>query len=305
MISKIRPKNLTDESLIGFFTPSDPILPKRVEFIKKGLQILSEWGLKTKFVDEKKIEYWGKRNDPKDKIKEFNDLLHDSAVDVLMATWGGKNSSDLLDLIDYDLVGYSNKIIIGHSDVAVILNAITEKTNLVTFYGPNVLGKLNQTKEIGFPLQRMKSYSGYKLFSFKEIGGYFIVNPGICKGELYGGSLGTFTLGLSGTAYIPTSNEIIFFFESSSLDLYRIRQHLQHLKLTGFIRRVVGVITGTNTQISDEESKEFNELLISYFPDCPIIRSEYFGHGFYLNPSIPIGGYAQLDLKHKINCTLI
>jgi muramoyltetrapeptide carboxypeptidase len=204
-----------------------------------------------------------------------------------------------LSLLDYDLIKKTNKPIVGSSDIAVLLNAITEKSGLVTYYGPNVLGKFNQTEEIGMPLLLDKIDNAINLFPENKKEKINILRHGKCQGRLVGGSLGTFVLGLSGSEFMPQFDKTVFFFESASLDYFRIRQHLQNLKTTGFAKNIVALIVGATNQIKDDSIIPFEEMLKELFQgEIPIVTTELFGHGFYFNPTFPIGSMVSIDTKN-------
>lgn len=67
---------------------------------------------------------------------EFNQLLYDPDIHVLMASIGGNNTNSILPYIDYAYLKKHPKIIIGYSDTTALLLAIYAKTGLTTFYGP-------------------------------------------------------------------------------------------------------------------------------------------------------------------------
>lgn len=301
MTTIILPKKVRKGATIGFFSPSDPIYPRRIRFIKLGVKILNDWGYSTEGISDKTLEDWSTLRPVNVRTDEFHEKLEDRNIDILIATWGGKNSSDLLPHLNHDLIRNSRKPIIGTSDIAVLLNAITSCSRLITYHGPNVLGKLNQTSEVGFPLLQANIGSDYKFLPFSSEREIHILQEGSSSGRLVGGSLGTFTLGLSGTKYMPDFDKIIFFFESASLDYFRTRQHLQHLNITGFINRVVGVIIGAMTKIDESSDKYFYRMILDLFPaPVPIIKCNLFGHGLFYNPTFPIGMLAKMDTRNRV-----
>jgi muramoyltetrapeptide carboxypeptidase len=290
------PNAITKGAKFGFFSPSEPIYPRRVEFIKKAVEIIHDWGFLAEEITEEMFQDWSVLRSPKVRADELHEKLVNAEFDGLIGTWGGKNSNDLLSLLDYELIRKINKPIIGSSDIGVLLNAITKRTQLVTYYGPNVLGKLNQTEEKGMPLLFDPLEKTVSLFPNLRKDKIKILRHGKCEGRLVGGSLGTFTLGLSGTDFMPKYDKTIFFFESASLNYFRIRQHLQNLKTTGFTQNVVGLIVGATIQINDESIIPFEEMLSDLFSgDIPIVTTEMFGHGFYYNPTFPIGRLLNMD----------
>ncbi|MCE7062359.1 LD-carboxypeptidase [Dyadobacter sp. CY343] len=295
------PKAITKGARLGFFSPSDPIYPRRIEFIKNATSILSNWGYKPEEITDQRFEEWSVLRSPATRAQEFHEKLVDNNIDCLMASWGGKNSSDLLTYLDYPLIRKIKKPIVGSSDINVLLNAITHKSGLITFYGPNVLGKLNQTEEIGLPLLLKSKTNTYNIFPPSSNNKLKILRTGSCVGRLVGGSLGTFTLGLSGTQFMPVFEKAIFFFETASLDYFRIRQHLQHLNNTKFLRNIVGLIVGVTNQITDGDINLFENMLLELLPnDIPIVTTELFGHGFYYNPTFPIGARMSMDTEKSI-----
>ena len=303
MFDILFPKRVEQGASIGFFAPSDPIFPRRFQFLSLGIDLLKKWGFSPEIIENDLLNNWASLRTTQERTEEFHRKLTDCNFDILMAVWGGKNSSDLLPYLDYDLIRRTNKPIIGTSDIAVILNAITDKSRVITFHGPNVLGKLNQTKEEGLPFNNSSLKKIKQLLPYKEDKDIRVIQPGQAVGRLVGGSLGTFTLGLSGTKYIPSFKKIIFFFESASLDYFKTRQHLQHLKLTGFTKNVVGVVIGTMTKIQKDHLKFFSDSLSGHFgASIPILWANVFGHGFYHNPTFPIGMKVRLNtgLENKI-----
>ncbi|WP_020586339.1 S66 peptidase family protein [Desulfobacter curvatus] len=295
----IYPKRINEGGTVGFFAPSDPVLPRRIEYVNKGIDLLKSWGFFPETIEDEVFNKWETLRTTQERITEFNSKLQNPKLDILIAVWGGKNSNDLLEKLDYGLIRKNNKPIIGTSDIAVLLNAITEHSRIVTFHGPNVLGKLNQTKETGLPFNNLSYSKITQLLPKKDECRIHTIQPGKSVGTLVGGSLGTFTLGLSGTKNMPSFEKIIFFFESASLDYYKTRQHLQHLKMTGFAKKVVGVIVGAMTKIDKQEFEVFEKFLIDYFENkkIPILSTNAFGHGFYYNPTFPIGLRVTLNTE--------
>lgn len=277
---------------IGLFTPSSPLLHNyRVESLLRGVSILREWGFRVTEPTKEQLSGWKRYRSSAERADEFHALLENDEIDVLLSTWGGKTCNELLPLIDYDLVQRSRKPILGVSDVAVLLNAVYSKTGLVTFYGPNIAGKLHETMETHLPLLKARGAIGRNLIPDCS---YEVVREGTCVGVLVGGSLGTYTIGLAGTEFYPQTPKSILFWETGSLAYEEIRQHLQKLKLVGALKSVVGVLVGNCAQISDFGL--LDKYLSEFFsPPTPILRGDFLGHGLFPNPTLPIGATVRLD----------
>ena len=69
------------------------------------------------------------------RIEDLHDAFADPQVDGVVTAIGGFNANQLLPFIDFDLIARHPKIFCGYSDITVLLNAITHKTGLMTWYG--------------------------------------------------------------------------------------------------------------------------------------------------------------------------
>ena len=73
------------------------------------------------------------------KLGDLHALFEDDDVDAVVCTTGGADSHQLLDEIDYSMIGAHPKIFCGHSDITALQAAIWVRTGLVTFMGPSLL----------------------------------------------------------------------------------------------------------------------------------------------------------------------
>ena len=68
---------------------------------------------------------------------EFNALMADSKIDIIIPPWGGELLIEILEHIDYENI--RNKWILGYSDISGLLLAITLKTGIATAHGTNLI----------------------------------------------------------------------------------------------------------------------------------------------------------------------
>lgn len=150
------------------------------------------------------------------RAEEFNRLLYDDDIQILMASIGGSNTNSILPYIDYDYLKTHPKILVEYSDTTALLLAIYAKTELVTFYGPAVASSFGglppfvewtfnrfhsmMTEEITFPYcYEMPSVWTDEFIDWTEQGRskspcankWICVNPGRSQGRLIGGNLNT------------------------------------------------------------------------------------------------------------------
>ena len=126
----------TSPITIGVFSPSSPIsatVPVRYE---RGKRFMEAHGFRV--LDG---ALYGRRDGYRSgtiaqRAAEFNALLHDDRVQLLMAAIGGNNTNSILPYIDYDYLKAHPKPVVGYSDATALLLAIYAKTGIPTFYGP-------------------------------------------------------------------------------------------------------------------------------------------------------------------------
>jgi muramoyltetrapeptide carboxypeptidase len=84
---------------------------------------------------------------------DVTSLFADDEVDVVQMLRGGYGASQVVPLLDYDVIAANPKPFVGYSDVTALHVAIRQRTGLVTFYG---LGLTS----MGAPKRRSRTRSG-------------------------------------------------------------------------------------------------------------------------------------------------
>lgn len=132
----MKAKKVDKNFAIGIFSSSSPVSVTVPMRYNRGKEYLISKGIR--IIDG---ELFGKQDyyrsgSIKARADEFNQLLYNNDVQVLMAAIGGNNTNSILPYIDYEYLRNHPKIIIGYSDTTALLLGIYAKTGLVTFYGP-------------------------------------------------------------------------------------------------------------------------------------------------------------------------
>lgn len=295
MKKPIFPQAISLRPSLGAFTPSDPITKVRKDRIEKNIKMLMTCDLAVKFSEHAFCNIGHISATAQDRSSDIHSLVSDTSIHALIATCGGKCSNALLPLLDYKLILDARKPFIGFSDVGVILNAITAKTGLITFYGPNVLSKLEETEHYSLKaLQKVQIEAERKSELSKTIVG------GKVEGRLTGGNLSTFAVSIAGTEYEPKFDKTILFWESGTRDWKLIDQYISALHIRGVLNRISGMLVGKigeNISVSDDERLFLSNRLKSL--GIPILWMPIFGHGISENPIWPIGGLVRLDADEQ------
>lgn len=296
-----RPHKLSTGQCIGVFAPSEPITESRLSKLQRGISILEDQGFTVRLGNHALKQRYYMPGTPKERVDDIHELARSDQVNALMVAWGGKSANQLLTLINYDALSEARKPILGFSDGGVLLNAITAQTGLITFYGPNVVGKLFETKHADLGLLR----GGFlhpknNLLGDTQSVSAKVLRDGQASGRLFGGNLSTFTLGCLNSRFMPTFEPGIFFWESGGERLQIVDQHLTCLRNAGMFDRVGAMIVGDfiHEDKPDYKSRDPFEMILECLDSYtfPVVYCPTFGHPGHLeNPIIPVGALCQFS----------
>ena len=130
------PSKLKKGDTIGVIAPSNYIEKDDLEYINASIALMEASGFKVKFGKYVFEDTLGYGTSPEKRAADINWAFKDDEVKAIMCVKGGEDSNTTLDYIDYEMIKKHPKIICGFSDNTSILNAIHEKTGLVTYHGP-------------------------------------------------------------------------------------------------------------------------------------------------------------------------
>lgn len=300
MTNPIKPRGLPTKPVIGLFSPSEPLNDTRIARLNRNIDSLSGT-LQFRAGSSAFATHAYMAGTPEQRLSDIRELLGDPSINALLSTWGGKSSVQLVADFPYQEALDRAIPILGFSDVAAILNFVTLKTGLITFYGPNVAGKLDESRHSDLTeLLIMSSWPaapmGSDASSLSQI-----LRSGQGRGILLGGNLSTFAaiypVLLKSNVQIP--EEVIFFWESGSGRPQEIDQTLTVLEALGFFKRVTGMIVGAVGSGDESKVGPSSELALSILRPIakyafPVLSCPTFGHSNLENPLIPIGVLAQL-----------
>ena len=164
---------------------------------------------------------------------------------------GGWGSSRVLPFLDFDAIRRNPKILLGYSDITALHMSIQAKTGLVTFHGPNGMGRwdefsVNWVKRVLFDGEAVTLENAHDKGEFlvQTENRVQTITPGTARGRMLGGNLTVLTA-IMGSPYVPDFEDAILFAEDVGEDIYRIDRMLTTLKLAGVLDRIRGFVWGT------------------------------------------------------------
>jgi len=224
------------------------------------------------------------------RVDEMNQA-YTSGAQVIFSLIGGMGEVHLVDSLDYDLIRKANKVLVGSSDVTLLLNAIYQKTGARCFHGMNI-GKTNvpHKKTISSFLDALERRDYQVRVRKRDIFRKGFIQAPIVGGnvELLGRSLGT-------THEIDTDGQIIFL-EDYDMKTWRVFDILWQLKIAGKFDGVKGIILGYFTKCG----KDIDLYLKEFFKEftCPVIMHQPIGHQ-EPNLTIPLGENCIIDTESQ------
>lgn len=289
------------DACVGVFSPSEPITTERRPRFERGLAFVRDFGFQIKVPEEAYYEFFYMAGKPEIRVQTLHALVSDPEVDILWAAWGGKSCNQLLTRLDYERIAAARKPILAFSDGCVLLNAITALTGLITFSGPNVIGKAYESQHARLSLLTDEHYgrSNNLLGESGQDASISLVN-GVREGKLVGGNLSTFVLGLTGSKFMPDFSDVIFFWESVADPPQLVDQYLTCLRNAGFFSRVRGMVIGSfiEQDAAGYRRRDPLETVMDVLAglDIPVLYAPTFGHLATLeNPVLPIGALCELN----------
>lgn len=286
----IRPRAITPRSHIAALAISSPSERERIETAKRNLEARGLRVTLASNVDHHHRGYLAGTDD--ERAEELNRYLRSDDFDAFFFARGGYGAMRILDRIDYDAIRRNPRPIVGFSDLTALHQAVAVRCGVVTFHGPmlnlDFFDGLSADREQWFWSMLRGEAPLVHRFDPAQI-----VCPGEAEGVLFGGCL-SLTAALVGTPYDFWIDDGIWFWEDVDEPPYRLDRMLTHLRLSGRLKKIRGVIIGTLK--GGGSPSELDALLRETFGSSgiPVVRDFPFGHHGN-NLLMPIGIPARLS----------
>lgn len=300
------PIKLKKGDTIGVIAPSNYIEKDDLEYINASIALMEASGFKVKFGKYVFEDTLGYGTSPEKRATDINWAFKDDEVKAIMCVKGGEDSNTTLDYIDYEMINKHPKIICGFSDNTSILNAIHEKTGLVTYHGPTF--KSLTSWETGYAYKQfIKTFAENteSLIMGEPEDEYTTIQAGQATGELVGGNLSLFTKLVCGKYAVNLQDKILFLeelgFEAAP---EMVNSNIYYLKQNGVFDRIAGLWIGNYEHPSKVSIEKIIKNAIEDEYKFPIIKSDNFGH-IDKKIIIPIGTKAEINTNEKIKIKLV
>lgn len=124
-------------STIGVTAPSSGVPAELHELLTLACKRAEERGYSTVCKDTAWTQQKARSADAAIRAAEFNAMLRDENIDLIIPPWGGELLIEILDQLDFE--AFPAKWVLGYSDISLLLLAITLKTGVATAHGTNLI----------------------------------------------------------------------------------------------------------------------------------------------------------------------
>ena len=299
-----RPPKLGDGSRVALVAPAGPLLER--DDLTRAQALCRALAYEPLLGKNAHARHGYLAGTDEERLSDFNSALSDPSIDAIWCIRGGYGSIRLLDRLDYQALAAHPKVVIGFSDISAVLNAITQLTGLITFHGPVARSSMSAFTRQHFERILSRPVAAGRLDRIPDPSGVVIpqehrivtLTGGAAEGRLVGGNL-TLLQCLVGTPYFPDLAGAILFLEDVGEDLYRVDRMFAHLRLSGALRLLAGVLIGRFTDLersNRDGALGFDEVLANYLAPLRIPVAYGFPVGHIEHQwTLPLGVLARLD----------
>ena len=181
-----------------------------------------------------------------ERLDAFHELIADESLAAVVFARGGHGLLRVLPRLDWELVARRPRAWVGYSDLTPFLLQVVERCGLVAFHGPMVGGELSRGLDEAEAASFRAALAGegtlrYPLQWLREGPGG--PRDGEAEGPVLGGCLSLLTAVL-GTPWATRFDGALLFVEDVNEPLHRVDRMLTHLRLSGTLTGIRGVIAG-------------------------------------------------------------
>lgn len=287
-----RPRTLQRTGHVIILAASSPSELPRIE---EGARHLEEYGLRVTLasnIDRRHRRYLAGTDE--ERAAELNAAFRNPDYDAFLFARGGYGAMRILEMLDLEPLRANPRPVIGFSDITALHQAMALRIGLAGFHGPMVnldfRDRLSPAIEQWF--WSMLEGEGPLTHRFEQSQ---VIAEGEAEGLLFGGCL-SLTDALAGTPWDFWIEDGIWFWEDVEEPVYRIDRMLTHLRLSGRMQKIRGVVIGKLKGCGSDA--EMQALLHEFFGSrgIPVVQGLPFGHHGD-NLMMPVGAPVRLSTR--------
>ena len=230
------PPPLRSGDRVGVAALSSAVDPSALE---RGLAALRELGYEPVRARNLESRHGILAGTDDERVDAFHELIADDSLAAVVFARGGHGLLRILPRLDWDLVARRPRAWVGYSDLTPFLLQVVERCGLVAFHGPMVGSELSRGLDAAEAASFRAALTGEGSLRYP----LSFLRAGDAEGRLLGGCLSLLTAVL-GTPWATRFDDALLFAEDVNEPLHRVDRMLTHLRLSGTLAGVNGVIAG-------------------------------------------------------------
>jgi muramoyltetrapeptide carboxypeptidase len=291
----IKPGRLVEGATIGIVNPAYWLEPER---LAHAVGVFESLGYEIRLGKSTGLKDYKCAGSPEERAADIMAMFEDESVDAIICARGGYGGNRVLPLLDYDVIRNNPKIFVGYSDITGFLTSMAQQSGLTTFHGP-MLTTFSE-RAIPYNVETLRHVlSGESNVGIRStpLCQARTLRPGRAAGPLWGGNLSLVIERLATPGQIDLGGAILFI-EDIGEYLYKFDRMMLHLKRSGSLDGIRGLIVGEMVEMEDTDEpfgKHVDEIVLDICGDLdiPIISNFPCGHGDY-QATLPIAHDVEL-----------
>lgn len=174
-----------------------------------------------------------------ERLDGFHRLAADDSIAAVVFARGGHGALRVLPGIDWALLARRPRAYVGYSDLTPFLLAVVHRLRLVAFHGPMVAADFARGLDAAEQASFLDLLGGRLPVRYR----LDATSGAAVSGVLLGGCLSLLVAAL-GTPWAPRLRGALLFVEEVDEPLYRFDRMLTHLRLSGTLTGIRGIIAG-------------------------------------------------------------
>ncbi len=232
-----------------------------------------------------------------ERVADVHAAFADRTIKGVLCTRGGWGSAELLPLLDAALLRANPKVFVGYSDHTSLHTWLRQECGLRTVYGPMVAADWSSPEGVDEPSWRA-AVEGTGPWRAGPADGLRVLRGGRAEGRLVGGCLSILTESLGTPWAFRVEEPSILFAEDINVKPFQWDRFLQHLRFSGAMRQVSGVVFGDMAaNVSANEMGLLEAACLHGLREFagPVLMGLRCGHVSGRNRSLPLGARAMMD----------
>lgn len=239
----IKPPTLKNGDTVGIVAPAGWILQDKYRPI---IQIIENRGYKVLRGTTTYKEHGPFAGTDGERLIDMQAMLDNPVLKAVFCLRGGYGTIRIIDKLDFTEFKKSPKWIIGFSDITILHNKL-HLLGIASIHGQMPLNFVDRTSNKG--LDELFATLNGKTLNY-SIEPNLLNRQGEAKAQIVGGNVAILS-SLVGTPFDIDTDGKILFIEEVGEYLYRFDRFMHHLKLSGKLAKLKGLIVGGLTNMKD------------------------------------------------------